>query len=134
MSLELILQVVPCEAGSVLRGSINDPSLKFVAAAGPVGDRLVGKELPFGEGIVGLCFDIGIAVQVNDVSSDERHFRAFDDATGFRTRDTLCVPIKNEHGAFGAVQLINPAVAFETWQVDAVEQIVGTLATALSGI
>ena len=70
-ALEVALELVPCEAGSVLRGTINDSQLTFVAVSGPVGDQLLGRTVPFGEGLVGVAFDLGITVQVNDVARDQ---------------------------------------------------------------
>ena len=132
MALDIVLELVPCEAGSVLRGTVNDLQLTFVAATGPVGEALVGQGVPFGQGLIGLSFDMGLTIQVNNVNRDPRHFGDFDRQTGFRTNSTLCVPITNDEGSFGAIQLINPASRFETWHAEAVEQVARTLASSLA--
>ena len=133
-SLDLILEFVPCDAASVLRGTLNDVALTFVAVHGPVADSLLGRKVAFGDGLVGLCFDMGFPIQVRDVEHDERHLADIDEETGFTTREVLCVPVKNEHGTFGVIQLINPPASFEHWHVDAADTVSRTLASALSGV
>ena len=83
---------------------------------------------------MGLCFDLGIPMQVANVREDERHNAAFDEATGFDTRTMLCVPIKNpEFGAVGVIQLLNaPPGGFSQAHVDAVEMVAQALAGPLS--
>ena len=133
-SLDLILEFVPCDAASVLRGTLNDVALTFVAVHGPVADSLLGRKVAFGDGLVGLCFDMGFPIQVRDVEHDERHLADIDEETGFTTREVLCVPVKNEHGTFGVIQLINPPASFEHWHVDTADTVSRTLASALSGV
>lgn len=131
-TLGLILSVVPAEAGSVLRGTLNDAELTFAAVAGPVADELLGRTLPFGTGLVGLSFDLGFPILVRDAHRDERHLTSFDQETGFTTRDVLCVPVKNDEGCFGVIQLLNPPEGFAPWHVDAVVTVGRTLAAALA--
>jgi GAF domain-containing protein len=126
--------MVPAEAGSVLRGSINDDVLTFVAVAGPAANDLIGRKLRFGEGLVGACFDLGITIQVNDVAADPRHMPDIDRETGFRTRSVLCVPVRTDDAFFGAVQILNPPGRFQSWHVDVVEQVAKSLASTLQGV
>jgi len=104
-----------------------------VAASGPVADQVQGRKVPFGSGLVGLAFDIAGTLQVRDASSDSRHDADFDKSTGFETRGSLCVPVLTSDGrAFGVIQLLNPpGASFDTEQVDVVETVARTLATAL---
>jgi len=133
LALDIILELVPCEAASVVRASLNDVQLTFVAASGPVADDLIGKRMPFGRGLVGLCFDTGMTVVVNDVTKDSRHFSRFDSETGFETRAVLTVAIDNEYGSYGAIQLLNPDRPFESRHVEVVEMVAQSLAGALAG-
>lgn len=133
MALLLSCEMVPCEASSVARGSAADFHLTIAAATGPVADQLIGRKVPFGEGIVGLCFDARIPVQINDAQNDERHNTDFDQETGFITRDVLCVPVIGEdETVYGVIQLINPEVGIAPEHVDALVQIARTLASALA--
>jgi len=134
MALDLTLSMVGCEAASVLRGGINDDGLTFVAASGPVAEDLLGKQLRFGQGLVGVAFDLGISVQVNDVRRDDRFLTDVDQETGFQTRSVLCVPVTDDVSFFGAIELINPPKNFLPWHIEAVETIARSLATTLSGV
>jgi hypothetical protein len=134
-ALDVCMGLVACEAGSVLRGGLNDPSLTFVAVAGPAAGQLLGRKLSFGQGIVGAAFDLGITISVDDVREDPRHVSAFDQETGFRTRSVLCVPIQGTVSFHGAIQLLNPASGrFADWHRDAAEQLAATLASTLDAL
>jgi hypothetical protein len=132
LALDLIQEFVPCEAASVARGGLNDTSLLIVAASGPVGDKMYGKSIPFGRGIVGLCFDMGLTVQVDDVAHHKSHLSQIDQETGFHTRAMLCVPIRDDmQRMFGVLQLINPDSEFQDWHIECVETVARTLSGPL---
>ena len=134
LGLDLILEFVPAEAGSVARGSLNDSALVFVAATGPVAADIMGRKVPFGSGLIGMCFDMKGTLQVSDVGTDRRHLEDLDMLTGFDTKTVLCVPLLDaDSKSFGAVQLLNPpSGGFTVEQVETVETIAQTLAGALS--
>ena len=127
MALDLLMKLIPCEAGSVLRGSRKEAELTFVACAGPAAKQLLGKKMNFGQGVVGACFDLGITILVHDVSQDTRHLDRFDKQTGFQTRSVLCVPLTQALATFGAIELINPEGRFQDWHVEAMETVARTL-------
>lgn len=133
LALEIIGDFVPSEASSVATGTINDVHLTFIAATGPVAAEITGREVPLGIGLVGLCFDLGIPVRVIDVRGDERHLRSIDEQTGFQTRAVICVPVGNEYGSAGVLQVINPKRAMSSDDVEVVAQVANTLANALMG-
>jgi sigma-B regulation protein RsbU (phosphoserine phosphatase) len=135
VALDLVLELVACEAGSVLRGGLNDDHLRFAAVAGPAASQLLGQQIPFGHGIVGTSFDLGIAIEVADVSDDPRHAAQIDQQTGFRTRAVLCVPVQGADQYHGAIQILNPIGGrFSPWHREVVEQVASSLATALDGV
>ena len=133
LALDLAMGLIPCEAGSVVRGGLNEPCLRFVATAGPAADEILDKLLPYGIGILGTCFDLGITVLVNDVTQDVRHSRIFDHQTGFNTRSTICTTIRTDDVFYGAIQLLNSTTRFLPWHVDVVESVAQTLASAFEG-
>lgn len=58
--------------------------------------------------IAGFCITTGEVVNIADCYMDERFDAQVDRKTGFRTKQMLCVPIKNRSGCIvGAIQLIN---------------------------
>ena len=85
------------------------------------------------QGLVGLCYDMTIPIQLNDARRDSRHLRKFDEKFDFETRAVLCVPVVDEHGVHGVIELLNPRRPFSDSDVDAARQIANTLAGAISG-
>lgn len=132
LTLELCMEAIKSEAGSVLRGSLNDQALTFVACEGPAGDALIGRKLRFGRGIVGAAFDLSFTIVVNDVDLDERHLSKVDEETGFVTRNVLCTPIRSDDEHFGVLQLLNVNGGFQGWHVQVTESLAGSLAAALA--
>lgn len=132
MALDLVMKLIPCEAGSVLRGTREDGYLSFVACNGPAANKLVGKKMYFGQGVVGACFDLGITIQVADVSRDERHNSKFDQDTGFKTKALICAPVRQTGAVYGAMELINPTKRFQPWHVEVMETVSRQLAGLLA--
>jgi signal transduction histidine kinase/putative methionine-R-sulfoxide reductase with GAF domain/uncharacterized protein YihD (DUF1040 family) len=64
--------------------------------------------IALGQGFAGWVVQHGVALRVQDASADRRHIAAHDHAVGIRTRNTLCVPMKNHLGrVMGVMQAIN---------------------------
>lgn len=131
-ALDLVMKLIPCEAGSILRGTREDGYLSFVACTGPAANKLVGKKMYFGQGVVGACFDLAITIQVADVAADQRHNAKFDQETGFKTKAIICAPIRQGGAVYGAVELINPEKRFQPWHVEVMETVSRQLAGLLA--
>jgi hypothetical protein len=132
MALDLVVELVPCEAASIATGSADDPHLTYAVASGPVAKQIIGRSVDWGEGLVGLCFECGIPVEIDDVSRDDRHLRQFDDRTGFRTRSMLCVPVRDAQTTYGVIQLVNLRWATDDNTVASVQGLAKNLASALA--
>ncbi|CAG5118208.1 unnamed protein product, partial [Candidula unifasciata] len=64
--------------------------------------------LPKTQGIAGHVATTGKLLNIRDAYSHPLFYRGIDDSTGFRTRNILCFPIKDEEGVvFGVAQLCN---------------------------
>jgi len=133
LALEIVHALVPCEAASVLLGGIDDPALRFAAATGPSSEDVKGKTVPFGQGLVGAAHDLGITIRVADAKHDQRRLRAFDDMTGFTTRNVLCVPMRHAHASFGVLQLLNAPSTFRNWHVEVAEAVAQALGALMAG-
>lgn len=131
-ALNLLQDLMPSEASSVARGSPADFHLTIVAATGPVADKIKGRQVPFGEGYVGLCFDARVAIQMNDVGDDTRHHVHLDEETGFVTRGAMCVPILRGDDIYGVIQVLNPENPFITEDIEVAAQVAQVLAERLS--
>lgn len=57
-------------------------------------------------GIAGDVFSSGVAAIIPDAYADPRFNPEFDRKTGFRTRDVLCVPLRNHDGAVVGVTMV----------------------------
>ncbi|MCZ7678535.1 MAG: GAF domain-containing sensor histidine kinase [Sandaracinaceae bacterium] len=64
--------------------------------------------LKVGEGLAGWVARTGERLVIKDAYQDVRFDAEWDRRTGYRTRSTLCVPMKNRHGrTLGVVQVLN---------------------------
>jgi GAF domain len=130
--LGAIEEFVRSEASSIAIGTLKDPALRFAAARGPRGRSVVGRQPGFGEGLVGMCFDMRGTLLVNDVASDTPHLDHLDHLPPALA--ALCVPLLDAEGeAYGVIQLINPPERpFTRAHVELVECFAHTLAGNLA--
>ncbi len=64
--------------------------------------------LPLGQGIAGQVAQSGEVLNIADAYSDARFNRAVDHATGYRTKQILCVPMRGARGELvGVLQALN---------------------------
>lgn len=107
--LDLVMEKVPCEAGSVLRADGATGDLTFVAARGPKAREILKANLvvPAGTGIAGFCASEGVSVAVSDVEKDPRFYAEVGARVGYATRSMLCAPMMTHGRSFGCVQVIN---------------------------
>jgi phosphoserine phosphatase RsbU/P len=104
-----ILSVARQELG-VERGTLYFVDDKTQQIWAKIAGELQGREirLPIGRGIAGSVAANGEAVILHDAYADTRFDRSLDQASGYRTRSMLCVPIKNrEQRIVGVLQLLN---------------------------
>jgi GAF domain-containing protein len=134
LALTLVQDYVCAEAGSIVRGTLNDDALTFVAVDGPVATQLLGRTVPFGQGLIGQAFDMRATLVANDAAQDLRHLDRIDAETGFTTRVALCVPIHGqEDESLGVIQLINPpGESFTDLHIEVVETVARTLAGTMA--
>lgn len=133
-ALELVMQHVPCEAGTVLKGTVHDRGLQYLAVEGPFADQLMGRRLPFGQGLGGLAHDLGVPIKVDERSvADPDRPEPIVVKLGYAVRATLCVPVRSDDAVYGVIELYNPKDGpFTPADVETIDQIGTTLASALS--
>jgi K+-sensing histidine kinase KdpD len=72
------------------------------------GENMVEIRLPVGKGIAGHVAQAGETINIPDAYSDPRFNPEVDKRTGYRTRNILCMPLKNKDGTIiGVFQLFN---------------------------
>lgn len=130
--LDAIDDYVHAEASSVAIGRLHDPALRFAAARGPRAAAVVGRQPGFGEGLVGMCFDMRGTLVVNDVAGDTPHLDQLD--RRLPALAVLAVPLVDDDGeAHGVIQLINPPERpFSRTHVEVVEAFARVLAGNLA--
>ena len=103
--VELTSAEVNCERSSFL---LNDPETGELFSR--VAQGMSRRELRFSnsDGIAGAVFKSGRGVIVNDAYSDPRFNKAVDQATGFVTKNLMCVPLRTVKGDLvGVAQCLN---------------------------
>ncbi|MBN2496087.1 MAG: GAF domain-containing protein, partial [Deltaproteobacteria bacterium] len=105
--LDLAMEKVSTDSGSVFLADINSDDLVFGAARGPKASQVKGFKLKMGQGIVGFCAAEGIGLAVSDVTRDPRFYSTISQKVGYNTRSILCVPMQADGRVMGALELIN---------------------------
>lgn len=107
--LDLAMEKVPCESGSVLRADGATGELSFIAARGPKAKDVLSKNIviPAGSGIAGFCSAEGVSVAVSDVEKDPRFYSGVGEKVDYETKSLLCAPMMTHGMSFGCMQLLN---------------------------
>jgi hypothetical protein len=107
--LDLALEKVPAESGSVFRADYATGDLSFAVARGPKAKELLAAKIvvPAGSGIAGFCSQEGVSVAISDVDKDPRHYAAVADKVDYEITSLACAPMMTHGRSFGCVQLIN---------------------------
>lgn len=105
--LNSAVDILNCEAGSLLLSDSSTGELVFRATVGPVAENLLNKRLPAGTGLVGKAYDSRAALIVNDVQSSSLWFQKTDQQTGFISRAILVVPLISKGQSIGVIEVIN---------------------------
>jgi hypothetical protein len=107
--LDLALEKVPCESGSVFRADGTSGDLTFITARGPKAKDVLSANItiPAGTGIAGFCAVEGVSVAVNNVEKDPRFYAKVSQKVDYQPRSMLCAPMMTHGRSFGCMQLIN---------------------------
>lgn len=107
--LDLVLEKVPCESGSVMRADTATGDLTFLAARGPKAKEILSGKIivPAGTGLAGFCASEGVSVAINDVEKDPRFNADVSERIGYATHSLLCAPMMTHGHSFGCVQVLN---------------------------
>ncbi|HEY5615218.1 MAG TPA: ATP-binding protein [Bacteroidota bacterium] len=89
------------------------------------GDGMKEIRLPVGKGIAGHVAKTGDIINIPDAYADSRFNPDVDKATGYRTRNMLCMALKNKDGKIiGVFQLLNKESGpFDEGDVDFIEAL-----------
>jgi hypothetical protein len=107
--LDLAMEKIPVEAGSVFSSELVSGDLRFVVVRGPKAQEILDARIviPAGTGIVGFCAVEGVSLALSDVQKDPRFYRGVSDRVHYETRSILCSPIIAHGRTFGCMELVN---------------------------
>ncbi len=107
--LELILETAAAGVGAD-RGTLYllDASGKELWSKVLQGEDMVEIRLPLGTGLAGHVAQTGESIVIPDAYQDPRFHPGIDIRTGYRTRNMLCMPLKDKDGrTIGVFQFLN---------------------------
>ncbi|MBN2145820.1 MAG: GAF domain-containing protein [Anaerolineales bacterium] len=105
--LNSAVEILNCEAGSLLLAEPETGELVFEVVLGPASDELLGKRMSPGAGLVGKAVEERQPIIQNDVRRTKEWSEAQDQETGFTTNDLLVVPMQVKDQVLGAIEVIN---------------------------
>ncbi len=105
--LNKAVEILNCEAGSLLMVDEQTDDLVISVAVGEVADTLIGQRVPAGSGVVGKSVRTRQPVMVNDVQKSVDWFSKPDQQTGFITRALLVIPLMVQDKVIGVIEVIN---------------------------
>jgi len=131
--LDSAVDILNCEAGSLLLVDEQSQELVFKSTVGPVADELLGKRLPEGTGVVGKAVIENKPLIINDISQSPEWFSKPDEDTGFHTRSLLVVPLQAKDTVIGVVEVINrkDGLPFSQDDLDLLTSFAGQAAIAI---
>ncbi len=101
-------QVMNADASSLMLIDEKTNELVYEVALGSVGEKLKQEfRLKMGQGIAGAVAQDGKPLLIEDVYTHPKFFRGHDQATGYRTKSMIAVPLKVGDRITGVAQVIN---------------------------
>ncbi|MBN2712046.1 MAG: SpoIIE family protein phosphatase [Planctomycetes bacterium] len=101
-------EVMDAEASSIMFLDRSEGVLTCEVALSPVGEQLKREcKLRIGEGVAGHVAKTGQPYLTNSPYESEYFSKEQDQATGFRTRNILCVPLTAKGELLGVAQVLN---------------------------
>lgn len=105
--LDITMEVVRADAGSMLLIDKHSDTLYFAVARGNKASKLKDYKLTLGEGIAGWVAQSGKPLITPDVKKDKRFAAKISKEIKYETRNIICAPLKFEEEVLGVIELIN---------------------------
>ena len=103
--MRVVEKVLRCERSSLF---LVDAQARVLYAAWSEGREGKRIEVSMHDGLIGRAVVRRAAVRVADAYDDPQFNRSFDEASGFRTRAVLCIPLFDRRGeVLGVLEVIN---------------------------
>ena len=101
------VEILNCNAGSLFLVDPQTDELIFEVVLGPVAEKLAGRRLPPGTGLVGESQQSGQPIIANEAKRSREWFDEIDAQTGFDTQDMLVVPMRIQDRVIGVIEVID---------------------------
>lgn len=105
--LRSAVDILSCDAGSLLLIDEATEELVFRVVVSPVANTLLNRRLPPGKGVVGQAVKSRQPIIVNDVSKYPEWFSQTDRQTGYFTHALLAIPLMVKDKVIGVIEVIN---------------------------
>lgn len=105
--LESSKELIPSESSTLFLYDRESKSLYFHIATGESGKKIEYMFLKIGHGIVGWVAEHRESLKIEDCYFDERFDKSYDEKTGFKTKNMMCVPMMIKDDLIGVLQFIN---------------------------
>lgn len=106
--LQISLETVSANAGSVILYNPKKDKLVFTYVVGPAAPMLTGMELEPDQGICGEVFKTGEPKITDDPTKEKRHLRSVGERVHYITKNMVSVPLKSSGGnPLGVMQVLN---------------------------
>jgi GAF domain-containing protein len=105
--VEATVGLFAAEAASIALYDPGTDRLVFEVAAGTHGEGVVGLAIDSAAGVAGYVFSTGQPIALSDVASDARFGRSTAEQTGYVPRSLLAVPLADDDGALGVLEILD---------------------------
>jgi len=105
--LVLAAQLSEAESASLIVYDHGRDCLVILVPTGPGAEAVRDLEIPKNRGIVGWVYQNSRPLISNDPAHDSRFYAAIDAASGYTSRQLLCVPLTVKDRRLGAIEAIN---------------------------
>ncbi len=105
--LKSAVDILGCEAGSLLMADEQSKELVFRVTLGPAAGELLNQRMSWDKGVAGRAFTSRRAIIVNDVRSSDIWMKENDQLTGFVSRSLLAAPLQVKNRVLGVIEVIN---------------------------
>ena len=127
-------QVMNADASSLMLIDEKTNELVYEVALGTVGEKLKQEfRLKMGQGIAGTVAQEGKPLLLEDAYTHPKFYRGHDEATGYRTKSMITVPLKVRERITGVAQVINrlDGKPFDTDDLELFIALCGMVAIAI---
>jgi GAF domain-containing protein len=105
--VEATVAIFDAEAASIALHDAASDRLVFAVAAGEHGQGVVGLAIGVTEGVAGYVFSSGQPLALSDVEQDARFGRAAAERTGYVPRSLVAVPLVDDEGTLGVLEVLD---------------------------